>query len=49
MKKAGIKLATIDKRTGKRVPVTRKYEEVPQQTFENEYDSDGVAIEVVEE
>ena len=49
VKKAGIKLAKIDKRTGKRVPITRKYEEVPQQTFENEYDSDGVTIEVVDE
>ena len=49
VKKAGIKLAKIDKRTGKRVPITSKYEEVPQQTFENEYDSDGVTIEVVDE
>ena len=49
VKKAGIKLAEIDKRTGKRIPITRKYEEVPQPTFENEYDSDGVTIEVVDE
>ena len=49
VKRAGIKLAKIDKRTGKRVPTTRKYEEVPQQTFENEYDSDGVTIEIVDE
>ena len=49
VKKTSIKLAKIDKSTGKKLPVTRQYDEVPQRTFENEQEEDGVTIEVVDE
>ena len=49
VKKSSIKLAKIDNRTGKRVPLTKQFEEVPQRTFEHEQQDDGVTIEVVDE
>ncbi len=47
VKKAGIKLAKINKRTGKRIPLTRQFDEVQPRTFENL--DDGVTIEVVDD